>query len=409
MLLLALPPLAWPSGASAQGPALPPSVARALAARESATIAFRRDLHRHPELAGQEARTAARITAALRDLGLEVRTGVGGHGVVATLRGALPGPVVAFRADMDAVATDAPDPDETIASRTLGVRHACGHDLHTTIGVAVAAGLAAMRSDLRGTVLFIFQPAEERATGARAMLADGLFATEAPSAILALHSAPLPVGTLGVRAGGMMAARDRIEVRLHGSGDLAAAARAVRAALDARATPPPPTETGSLPPDAVLVATAPAQRVAANEQRVVADLTLTSDARRRLRPDLERELRALGGAAVRVEPAWNTRVPGVTNDSAVVAVASRAMRAAVGAGAVLELRGVPRGFSEDFGALQERAPGAMYFLGVSNPGRGTVGLPHAPGFVADEAALLVGARAIAAALLALLASPSTDR
>src|SRR5206468_6878335 len=121
----------------------------------------------------------------LRELGLEVRTGVGGHGIVAVIRGAKPGPMVAFRADLDAVPSDAPDPVE-FRSLTPGIRHICGHDVHATIGLAIAQGLAAVQDVLAGSVMLIFQPAEERATGARAMLADGLFTGEKPAAIFAV-------------------------------------------------------------------------------------------------------------------------------------------------------------------------------------------------------------------------------
>ena len=105
---------------------------------EGKWIAFRRDLHRHPELSGMEVRTAQLVAIELRRLGLEVRTGVGGHGVVAILRGARPGPLIAYRADMDAVPTSAADPVD-FPSLNAGIRHICGHDIHTTIAVALAS------------------------------------------------------------------------------------------------------------------------------------------------------------------------------------------------------------------------------------------------------------------------------
>ncbi|MBK5099343.1 MAG: M20/M25/M40 family metallo-hydrolase, partial [Gemmatimonadetes bacterium] len=135
-------------------------------------IEVRRDIHRHPEVSGREERTAGVVAGRLRALGLDVRTDVGGHGVVAVLRGSHPGPIVAFRADMDAVASRDPDPVD-FASTVEGVRHICGHDIHTTVGLALAEGMAAIRDQLAGSVMLIFQPAEENATGARAMLEDG--------------------------------------------------------------------------------------------------------------------------------------------------------------------------------------------------------------------------------------------
>jgi metal-dependent amidase/aminoacylase/carboxypeptidase family protein len=166
-------------------------------------VAVRRDLHQHPELSGQEVRTAKVVADRLRKIGLAVRTGIGGHGVVGTLTGGRPGPLVAYRADMDAVRSTFPDP-VAFPSLEPGIRHICGHDVHVTIGLALAAALARVKAELPGRVMFIFQPSEENATGARAMLTAGLFADAKPDAIFGLHSAPVEAGTLMSKAGQMM-------------------------------------------------------------------------------------------------------------------------------------------------------------------------------------------------------------
>jgi metal-dependent amidase/aminoacylase/carboxypeptidase family protein len=173
--------------------------------REANLIALRRDLHRHPELSGHEVRTSRVIAARLTAAGLAVRTGVGGHGVVGILQGGKAGPLVAYRADMDAVRSTEPDSVE-FRSETPGVRHICGHDLHVTIGVGLAEALASVKADLAGSVMFIFQPAEEGATGAKAMLNAGLFSSGKPSAIFGLHTAPYAVGRIATRGGRMMSA-----------------------------------------------------------------------------------------------------------------------------------------------------------------------------------------------------------
>jgi metal-dependent amidase/aminoacylase/carboxypeptidase family protein len=184
-----------------------PGVHKRIAAHLDATtaewVAVRRDLHQHPELSGQEVRTAKVVADRLRTLGLEVRTGIGGHGVVGILTGGRPGPLVAYRADMDTVRSAAPDP-VAFPSLDPGIRHICGHDVHVTIGLALASALAQVKADLPGRVMFIFQPAEERATGARAMLNDGLFAAGKPDAIFGLHSAPFDAGLVSSKAGLMM-------------------------------------------------------------------------------------------------------------------------------------------------------------------------------------------------------------
>jgi len=169
-------------------------------------IEVRRDLHRHPEVSGREARTEGVIATRLRALGLEVTAGVGGHGVVGVLTGGRPGRTVAIRADIDAIATNAPDPVD-FRSETPGVRHICGHDIHATVALATAEGLSAVRADLPGRVVFIFQPAEENVTGARAVLATGVLERWNPGAIFAFHTAPLEVGTIGTKPGVLLAGR----------------------------------------------------------------------------------------------------------------------------------------------------------------------------------------------------------
>jgi metal-dependent amidase/aminoacylase/carboxypeptidase family protein/mannose-6-phosphate isomerase-like protein (cupin superfamily) len=271
-----------------------------LRAREPDLIALRRDLHQHPEVSGREERTARVIAGRLRALGLDVRTGVGGHGVVGILTGGRPGPLVAYRADMDAVASSTPD-SVPFASLTPGVRHICGHDIHVTVGVALAEALSHVRADLPGSVMFIFQPAEERATGARAMLDAGLFATDRPVAIYGVHLAPLEVGQLAVKPGVMM-----------------------------------------LP---------------------------------------------------------NAAAPGAINDEVLTRAAKAAIARRLGAASVVDLSAPPQGFSEDFGWFQKQVPGVFFFLGASNSAQGVVAMPHTPTFVADEGAIVGGARAMAAVVL----------
>ncbi len=366
-----------------------------LVAKEAELISFRRDLHRHPELSGQEQRTAAAVAARLRDLGFAVRTGVGGHGVVGLLRGDRPGPVVAFRADMDAVSSIAPDP-VSFASLTPGVRHICGHDVHTTVGIALAEAFSAVRDSLPGTVLLIFQPAEERATGARAMLASGVFGTDRPAAIFALHTAPLEVGQLGTTAGPLMASRDVVRIVAMGTGDRSAALAAARQVIEGVATVDVSRQFDGATGDFVLV-----QFGGGDPSTVVATLSLATEAARtRARETIAREVAALTIPSVALAVEYQARfIDGVTNDSGLVIAASAAIAAVPGAGTVVTIRSITPAFSEDFGAFQAVVPGAMYFLGVSNAARGTVGYPHAPAYVADEGSILVGARAMAAVIL----------
>ncbi len=161
-------------------------------------IDIRRDFHQYPEPSGEEVRTSAKIAEYLTNLGLEVWTDIGGYGVVGILKGKEDGKTIAWRADMDAVRTDLPDPVE-FSSTVPGVRHFCGHEVHTTIGLGIANVLTGLRDHLKGTVVFIFQPAEENGLGAKSMIEDDLVEIVNPEEIHALHIFPLPVGVVSTK------------------------------------------------------------------------------------------------------------------------------------------------------------------------------------------------------------------
>src|SRR5437867_6640276 len=201
----------------AQASRLDAEVDRRAAQVEGKVVAWRRDIHAHPELSNHETRTAELVAQHLRSLGLEVRTGVAHTGVMGVLRGGKPGPVVALRADMDAMPVTE-EVDVPFASRVrttyngqdVGVMHACGHDTHTAMLMGVAEILAGMRKDLPGTVKFIFQPAEEGAPtgergGAALMIEEGALDDPKPSAIFGLHVLPVPAGDILLRPRGIMA------------------------------------------------------------------------------------------------------------------------------------------------------------------------------------------------------------
>jgi amidohydrolase len=376
-----------------------------LARDEPRLIELRRDLHRHPELSNQEVRTSGIVAGEMRRLGLEVRTHVGGHGVVAVLRGRRPGPLVAWRADMDAVPSSAQDPVE-FRSLTPGVRHICGHDIHTTVGMALAAALAQVRDSLTGSVMFVFQPAEERATGARAMLADGVFSPDQPAAIYGLHTAPYEAGRLGTTAGPMMAGRDRFDVVLSGGGDLTAATADLRQRLNALGTIDASQIGVAQPPDFVLMQLE-ATQASPGQVRLRGTVIVASAASRaRVQSAIVNGLQATLPANLTVATTYEARwIAGVTNDSALTSRAAAAVRTTLGSAALATVTTLPPAFSEDFGSFQERVPGVFFYLGVSNASRGWNGQPHHPDYVADERSIVIGARAMAAVLLDRLQSP----
>ncbi len=377
-----------------------------LAEAEQDLIAIRHDLHQHPEVSGAEERTSSVIATRLGELGFEVRTGVGGYGVVGVLRGTASGPTVAFRADMDAVPSSSPDP-VPYRSVVPGVRHICGHDVHTTIGLAIAESFASIREELAGTVMLVFQPAEERGTGAKAMLADGVFAELTPDAIFALHTAPYNVGQVATAVGGMMAGRAFVRVTIRGDGDLAAAATTVRQTIESKGSVSPRSAGQVAPKGFVLTQLFPGTaRATSGDGRVVRGQVMTAGPvdRARAKNDIVAALEVLEIPGVAIETEYDEHfMEGVTNDTSLVDLANAAIRNNAPEIDIQEVPGAVPMFSEDFGSFQALTPGVMYFLGVSNPETGTVGMPHSPNYVADDAAILVGTRAILAAMLARLA------
>jgi amidohydrolase len=235
MIRAALAAAASLSAATASAQISPAQIESAASTVAPKVITWRRDIHQHPELSNREVRTSKLVAEHLKKLGLPVRTGIAHTGVSAVLKGGKPGPVIALRADMDALPVseqvDVPFKSTVTTEylgKKVGVMHACGHDAHVANLMGIAEMLVALRKDLPGTVLFIFQPAEEGAPegeegGASLMLKEGLFGEVKPEAVFGLHvSSSLNSGVIGYRSGPFMAASDsfRIEVlgrQSHGS------------------------------------------------------------------------------------------------------------------------------------------------------------------------------------------------
>ncbi len=220
---------AAPAARAQQPSALSARVAQLADQEQAQVVAWRRDIHEHPELGNQETRTAALVADHLRKLGLEVQTGVGRTGVVAVLKGGKPGPVVALRADMDALpvteTTGLPFASKVRTDyngQQVGVMHACGHDTHVAMLLGAADVLTKMKKDLPGSVKFIFQPAEEGSLpgqegGARLMVKEGVLENPKVAAVFGIHiQAQTEVGQLSYRPGGEMASSDVFSIKVKG-------------------------------------------------------------------------------------------------------------------------------------------------------------------------------------------------
>ncbi|SPF06396.1 putative hydrolase YxeP [Streptomyces sp. MA5143a] len=363
-------------------------------------IGMRRDIHRHPDLAGEERRTSALVTERLRAAGLAVVTGVGGHGVVAVLDGVGEGPTVAYRADMDAV-DDNEMFDCAFASQVPGAAHLCGHDLHTAIGVGIALVLARLRKQLNGRVVFVFQPAEETCEGARAMIEDGVLERTAPQEIYALHCGPNPVGTFAVGPG--QPGQDRFRIELAGPG-AADDARRLVAMIDGLSTvgrPQAPRQLQQLmddmqTPDGPLARFVYAlSRSSSGDDgaRVHAYLRAWPESRyAEVREEVRRWVDALPRGRVEfTEPP----LPAMVCSPELNAAAASYLRGALGADAVMVLHAAYPFNGEDFAYFLHHVAGAMFYLGVANPETGINGVPHSPDFAADEHAIGIGVRAMA--------------
>lgn len=407
---------------SSQGPPpdrLSADIDRRAVAVESLVVLWRRDIHQHPELGNREVRTAQLVADHLRRLGLEVRTGVAHTGVVGLLRGGKRGPVVALRADMDALpVTEQVDlPFKSTAraiynGQDVGVMHACGHDNHTAILMGVAQVLAGMKAELPGTVLFIFQPAEEGAPageegGAKMMLQEGVFDPVRPGAIFALHVFADTVGHIKYRSGPALAASDplRIVVRgrqTHGAqpwkgvDPITVAAQIV---LGLQTIPSRQTNI-TVAPSLVTIGSIqggvrgniiPDSVVLVGTVRTF-DAAMQEDIHARIRRTATLIAQSAGATAhVTIEKSY----PVTVNDPSLVARMVPTLARVAGAGQ-LGTSSLKTG-AEDFSFFAQRVPGFYIYLGVTPPGQDldTVPVNHSPRFFADERALPVGVRALA--------------
>jgi metal-dependent amidase/aminoacylase/carboxypeptidase family protein len=386
-------------------------IGKKLEEKRGELIELYRDLHRHPEVSGREERTAGIIANRLRDVGIEVEVGIGGYGVVGVLKGAKPGPVVAYRADMDAVYSRAPDP-VSFKSETPGVRHICGHDLHVTVALGIVEALASIREDLPGTVKFIFQPSEENAEGARAMIADGVLEKPAPEAILAVHCAPLEVGQIGSVEGMLLPGLDMIQVTIGGEGDQKESARAIAGVISGVSTVSPAaiqeiefgpsTGQDSLQNDFIFAALVSSEENPEKKQWILKAMARTSSeensatAKKNIQAGIE--VLDLPGIFYKIDYSSGV-MPAVMNDPSLVRGAMDSIRAVQGDEGLIVVGQVPPFFGEDFAFYLQEIPGVMYWLGVSNEQKGILGLPHHPQFAVDEEAIFVGSKTMAAVLL----------
>ncbi|MCJ7628241.1 MAG: amidohydrolase [Longimicrobiales bacterium] len=399
--------------------ALRSEVDRSAAEVTEKVVAWRRDLHAHPELGNREFRTAGIIAEHLRSLGMEVQTEVAHTGVVGILRGGLPGPVVALRADMDALPVtelvDLPFASKVTTEyngQEVGVMHACGHDNHMAVLMGVAEVLAGIRERLPGTVKFIFQPAEEGAPageegGASLMVQEGVLENPRPDAIFGLHVWPQPTGFIGYRAGAAMASSQTLTIKVRG--------RQTHGAMPWGGVDPVVVSAQIIMGLQTIVSRqsnitqAPAVVTIASihgglRSNIIPDSvvmvgtvrTLDMEMQQRIEERIRRTVDGIAASAgATAEVSLSRGLPITYNDPDLTQRMVPTLERVAGPG--MAAQSPPATGAEDFSYFEQEIPGLYFFLGViPDSVLLTEAAPnHSPYFFADEAALPLGVRALA--------------
>ncbi len=391
-------------------------------------LAWRRDFHQHPELSNREVRTSKIVAEQLRAMGLEVRTGIAHTGVVGILRGGKPGPTIALRADMDALpVTEQVDvPFKSVATaeyrgEKVGVMHACGHDGHTAVLLGAAKVLAGMQAELPGTVMFVFQPAEEGAPdgergGASLMLDEGLFATTKPDAMLGLHLwSALNTGLIGYREGSLMAASDRFKMvvkgrQTHGSrpwngvDPIVTAAQIVGAMQTIVSRQVDITRYPAVVSVGAIKGGIRNNIIPESVEMVGTFRTFDPAVRTQIIDSIKRTaegVAAAQGATVEFELGEDPN-PVVVNDPALTARAVASLQRVAGRDKVTVMPFVTG--SEDYAYYGSVVPAFFYFVGVTPPGQNAATAPsnHSPQFFVDEGSLPVALKTLLGATVDFL-------
>ena len=407
------------STASVQAEDLRQQISKAVDSAEPAVIAWRRQIHSNPELGNQEHETAALIAQHLRSLKFDkVETGIAGTGVVGTLIGGKPGPVVALRADMDALPvvettglSFASTKKGMFQGKEVGIMHACGHDAHVAMLMGVAEVLASVREDLPGTVKFIFQPAEEGAEGVeswggRLMVEEGVLkGANPPEAIFALHVGPMASGTINYVKGAAMAGADMFDITVHGkqthgSSPWTGVDPVVVAAEQILALQLIPSRHVNITTNPTIISIGSIH--GGNRGNIIpgqVDMqgTLRTFNMKDREMIVERmhktvdNIAAMHGATA--ELSFDLHYPVTYNEPELLESLLPAMREAADAANVHEMDALTG--SEDFSFFSQEIPGVYLFLGTAPVDPARRFYNHSPGFDVNEAALKVGVKALA--------------
>jgi amidohydrolase len=416
--------VAAPACAQTAPAAFPAQVEASIQSTLPRMIAWRRDFHQNPELSYEEVRTARVVAQHLRSLRLDdVRAGVAQTGVVGVLRGGRPGPVIALRADMDALPVteevDLPFASHvrgTYNGQAVGIMHACGHDTHVAVLMAAASVLAQNRANLAGTVIFVFQPSEEGAPpgglgGARRMLAENVFGDLRPEAIYGLHAWPEDAGTVKIVPGPFMAGSDRLRITVtgrqtHGAQPHRGVDPVVVSAQIINALQTIPSRQMDAVSSPVIVTIGSIH--GGVRYNIIPDRVEMEGTIRYLNPETRDDLYArirrtaeeiAQSAGATAEISIDSNAIPVVNPPEVTARAQAALIRALGEAHVHG--GAPGMVAEDFAYFQQQVPGVFFYYGINPPGVSpTEAAPnHSPRFFVHEPAMETALRAMLAVAL----------
>ncbi|WP_212005325.1 M20 family metallopeptidase [Chitinophaga sp. HK235] len=378
-------------------------------------VSTRRGFHTNPELAGKEIRTQKVIAQYLKDLGMEVDTGIYGHSVIGILKGNKPGRKIAWRADMDALPNGFPDKVD-FKSKVNGVQHGCGHDVHMAIGLGIAEIMAKNKEAINGTMYFIFQPEEETFVGAREMIANGLFSKIHPDEIYGLHITPLPVGQIMVKPNEMFAYQKRIRIKL--KNDLSKEegrelAKLIYTSLSRSKPNSKPWELqhivdskiGLISPNTIYkdyLIMDENFNIYSEKDEFFLEAYLYETNQSNLQSIIPKIKRLIGETKYKDKLLSVTFIPEnpiVQNDIKLTTEAINTLNQIYGPDLMAPDYGQVPYFNDDFTYFQQKVPGVYFFLGGSNFNKGIIAMNHAPDFNVDEECIRVGVRSFSSLMI----------
>ena len=391
---------------------------------EEKMVAWRHDIHQHPELSNREFETAKKIAAHLKSLGMEVQTGVAKTGVVGILKGDQPGPVIGLRADIDALPVtervDLPWASKVKSSYNgleTGVMHACGHDTHIAILMATAEVLSKMKSELKGTIKFVFQPAEEgpppgEEGGAKLMVKEGVLKNPDVEVMIGLHiNAQTPVGQIKYKSGGTMAAADRWVMKIkgkqsHGSTPWTSVDPVVTAAQIINGMQTVISRNTELTKEAAvlsvgLIRGGVRNNIIPEEVEMIGTIrTLDPEMQKKLHDDFRRVAINIGeamGATIELE--IENHVPVTFNDPGLTTQLVPYLENVIGSENVIVRKAMTG--AEDFSFYANEIPSFFFFVGGCPKGTdpNTVAPHHTPDFYVDDEGMITGVKCMLAATL----------